>query len=253
MSKSNSKASRISERYITSFYDAINQTYLAILEARPQYILVPFRGAEPILRGVQLLASLDRNSSKMPRVIPLMIGEIDREISDHPYSFSEEEKRADIMKRLGRLKLPIGHPSFSIPARLLIIDEVQKGGSMSKNFGYVESALKKLRVVAELSGIAIAETGKKRHERFSALERERRIRPIFVEKLFTVDKQHFLPDLQRVDSNRTKTRIPNSAERMELFENLQRIHMEKRHPDELVRSKSARETPKKSLRINRPK
>jgi len=252
MSDVPSKASRISDRYITSFYDAINQTYLAILETKPHYILVPFRGAEPILRGVQLLASLDHNSSKMPRVIPLMIGEIDRAKSDHPYSFSEEEKRADIMKRLKRLTLPEGS-LFLSPPKLLLIDEVQKGGSMSKNFGYIESALKKLRITAELSGIAVAETGKSRHQRFSALERERRIRPIFVEKLFTVDKQHFLPDLQRVNPSRTKTHIPDSAERMELFENLQRIHMEKHHPDELARIKSTRETQRRLPRSSRHK
>ncbi len=237
-SKKRSKASRISEKYLNSFYDAVHQTYLSILKERPDYILVPFRGADPILKGVQLLASIDRNSSKMPRVIPLLIGEISREKSTHPYSFREDEKIAEIGRRLQRLKGLKGTP------KLIIVDEVQKGGSMSKNFGYVENALRRMGISAELSGIGIAETGTPRHERFSVLEQQGKIKPIFVEKLFTVDKQVFLPEIRRTDSNSTHISSHNLNERMEIFEKLQQMHMERYHPDTLREINEARTLPR---------
>ena len=177
------------EGYLADYFKALYQTYSEIINAKADILVVPLRGAEPLLRGIQLIASYNKKSSEMPRLCFLKIGEIEKAESEPKHSFTIDEQQIEAVRMLGKSLSAINKKG---PFKILLLDEASKGGSISKNVKLLEHALRKIGGAGEIKAISITEKGKPRCNNFTNMVRSGKINPIFVEKLLTTDKKKFL-------------------------------------------------------------
>lgn len=218
------------------FFEALYTAYQKILKLRPDIIVVPLRGAEPLLRGIQLFASLERKSNMMPRACFLRIGEINKKESTHPYSLDDEAQRGEVDKRIidAVKKIQKDNPS------ILLLDETVSGGSIAKNYAMVQRALSRYRSGAHLRSIAIAEVGRERFRGFNQLVAGGKIEPIFVQRLFTIDKENLLLELIRESRSSTRIRSHNIMTRLDMLTRLTREHKERQNGKRVQMSKRRR-------------
>ena len=194
---------------------------------RPDIIIVPLRGGEPLIRGIQLIASLERRSSELPMICFLKIGEINPEMSGYPVPIHQQDKDRIVREKLATTFKKIGKTNLKI----LLLDEAQYGGSISKNFQIIERAMKKIGYPdSKLGAIAIAEHKLQRRPLFKRLVEEKKIFVIPVEKLVTTDRQQYLLNLIR--RGRYSVSIgtsSNTTHRLNLLSRLEKLHKSHKH------------------------
>jgi hypothetical protein len=104
-----------------------------VLEQKPEVVLFPLRGAWPLAKGMQLAASLERQSSRLPlfKYPPFSSHyfskrtEIDRDVVFHNKQQVISEFMASLKRHLGKGGRP----------KLMVIDEVLSGSSLTGTYG----------------------------------------------------------------------------------------------------------------------
>lgn len=195
---------------ILAFYRACYGIYLHITGNRPDVIVAPLRGADPIIKTVRLIASLERNSEAIPTVVYPRTGEQsalpEKKVYSHippKYieSMSVSEKKRELLDMLGRV---VERKKPGQPVKVLLVDEAFSGGSISSHYSIIKELIRKHRWKVSLSAIAVTT----RHEKvehksgeYVRLRSEKKIREFSVPWLFTTDSPSFLQPL--IESRRS--------------------------------------------------
>ncbi len=196
-----------SQKEILEYYNAIYRSYLSIISQKPAAILAPLRGSEPLMKSINLIASLERKSSEIPRTYYPRIGQLNQNVNTTkvvdkaPPSFApspsqkaqyRETKRS--IERIIKNHIKNSKNSRKKPIKITIIDEVQRGGSLTQFTNMVEKILseKRNKYRINFNVISIAETGKKRCPEYIHLKQISNVKEFKVARLFTTDSPKFL-------------------------------------------------------------
>jgi len=222
--QSGSEDVRISEDRLMSFYQAIKRAEYIVSSRKPDLLIAPLRGAEPIIESMRVIARLEGH--ELPEVVYVETGTITAREDGKPLRPLFPHAKVDLVdKRL------TPHLEGSVrPLRLCLIDEVEQGGSIVKNFDYVNGAMRLMHpgVDFELFAIAICSRGTEKCEGFNQLRMMGRIFPLFVDDLFTVDRVRFLsPLVRRGDDVQREGEYPRDSKRI-LYSEIERLHLELR-------------------------
>ncbi|MEK6959067.1 MAG: hypothetical protein AABW59_03425, partial [archaeon] len=134
---------------LTDYYEALYAAYRSIIAQRPTAIIAPLRGAEPLAKTLMLFASYEHKSSLMPMFYYPKIGQISKGVKsyfvnkvapDYAASLEADEKKAEISRIVDRI-ITRAHESKSRQMRILLLDEVIGGGSITTSFGLLSEVL----------------------------------------------------------------------------------------------------------------
>ena len=213
---------RVSQESLVSFYKAIREAERIVISRQPDLLIGPLRGAEPIIKSIGIIASLECH--KLPTVLYIGTGCIDSLFEGqqrlNPKPLSDEQK-LDLVKESLSPYVIQRNEKF----RLCLIDEVNGGGSIVKNYDYINGALRIFypKTDFNLEAIAICNPQEK-CGRFKQLMRMRKITPLYVADLFTVDRTRYLTPLVRKGHNvEQKGKYPKDL-KSELYNELARLH-----------------------------
>ena len=193
-----------SDDVMESFYAGIVRAYQLILETRPDVIVIPLRGAEPLWKFIRSLANSDRCSSELPLACHLRLGEYHALDGEGVYQiaggagFEDKEKfvREGLSRVLGRLNNP--QPT------VCILDEAFNGGSIVKNYALVHDYLGREWPTAEdrLFCIAISDSRGDKTQKFKRMVESGGIVEVPVKALFTMDSPYYLYTLVKGDDDK---------------------------------------------------
>jgi hypothetical protein len=190
---------KVSEQAVLSFYKAICKAEYLVNSRKPNLLVGPLRGAEPIIESLKIIAGLEGH--EFPPVLYVETGSIDKVLEEgkilSPKPLRDEQKVQLVGQRL--------EPHVQDYGKLLnlcLIDEVESGGSIVKNYDYINGALRIFYPSTDYNLEAIAICGPKdKCGRFKQLWEMGRITPLFVDDLFTVDRTGYLSPLVRTGDN----------------------------------------------------
>ncbi len=191
---------------IVSFYEAIKLAERIVATEKPDLIVGPLRGAEPIIESMRVIAGLE--GRELPRVVYIETGSIDHifdgEVRKNPIPLNTKQKLGIVISRLAPYL--VNHWGLSV----LLVDEVEHGGSIVKNYDLVNEALNFYYPRANYDFKAVAICGPQdKCSKFEQLTRMGKIIPVYVRDLFTVDKTKFLsPLIRRSDDVRREGTYP---------------------------------------------
>lgn len=192
---------------IVSFYEGIKIAERTVATEKPDLIVGPLRGAEPIIESMRVIASLE--GREFPQVVYIETGCIDHVfdgmVRKNPVSLNVEQKLGIVMSRLAPYL-----DNHGGKLSVLIVDEVERGGSIVKNYDLVNKALHFSCSQANYDLKAVAICGPQdKCAKFEQLTRMGKIIPVYVRDLFTVDKTKFLsPLIRRSDDVRREGTYP---------------------------------------------
>ncbi len=189
-----------SQDELESFYIAIKIVYRIILASRPDAIIAPLRGAEPLIKSVQLLASLEGKSKRIPPVHYPRTGEQTAErvfrkerirdsfAADMVKAMTDAQKEKELPKIFEKIieRHKKGHP------KILLLDEVFQGGSIVGTLKRLDSCNYLRGNRAKIFAIGIANEPTPKNAEYKNLLNRRRIREIRVKRLFTIDSPQFI-------------------------------------------------------------
>jgi hypothetical protein len=175
------------DQYMESFYRGLLQAYQLLQEKKVDAVLLPFRGAEVIGKGLTLMYELDRKEK--PEFIYLNIGELDKK---GQRKMSEAAIRGEIARRICASRVV----QMESPV-LALVDEALSGGSISLNLDRMQKFLEEEKPDAKLFGIAIKQREIKRPlaPRYEERVMTGDIIPIEVKHLFFTDNESILHSL----------------------------------------------------------
>ncbi|MFH0863295.1 MAG: hypothetical protein V1875_09765 [Candidatus Altiarchaeota archaeon] len=213
---------RVSKEQVMSFYEAIREAEYIVASRKPDFIVAPLRGAEPLIESMAVVADLEGRD--MPEVVYIETGTIGSRIDGKPLRpLFPEGKVALVSERLGsRFRGKDGRLS------ICLVDEVESGGSIVKNFDYVNGAMRLYypKVDFDLYAVGICSRSREKCGRFVQLLGMGKITPLYVDDLFTVDRTRFLSPLVRKDDDVRRQGLYPGDSKNELYNNIERIHRE---------------------------
>lgn len=116
---------------VYSMYQGLNQAYEIISGVKPDLLVIPWRGAEPLLRGVQAFASVDGASNKLPPFVALEIGEYEfLNIEGRPVPDFIAANRETIRRKTGSALNRIGKNDPEV----MVLDETENCVQFARNF-----------------------------------------------------------------------------------------------------------------------
>ncbi|MFA5930778.1 MAG: hypothetical protein WC821_00535 [archaeon] len=211
------------------FYTGIYHAYQSIVYQGSNAIISPLRGAEPLVKSINLLATYEGNNSRIPRLYYPRVGQVNYgetkkvvakvnpDFASTRTQIATEQKRE--MRRTLESIIKTNNPIHDSRKRIVItlLDEVFSGGALAKNFSIMEEALNEInaeRIKRRLpmqkvafNVIAIADSGVKRCSEYQHLKSMRMVKEFVVPRLFTTDNPRFLFPL-------IKTKDPSLWEKM---------------------------------------
>jgi hypothetical protein len=185
---------------LTSFFKATYAAYRKIISTQPQVIIAPFRGAEPIMKAIFLYASLEGKSHQMPKVAWPRAGEqsiehsikVEKLSKNHAPAMSTEEKKQEFERIIHQaVKRSNGKPT-----RVVVVDEVIHGGSITNTIALLKNASDKMGKNVTISGFAIAEMGQVLKGEYRHLRSKGTINEFPVRRMFITDSPLFLRPLR---------------------------------------------------------
>ncbi|MFH0970204.1 MAG: hypothetical protein V1776_01960 [Candidatus Diapherotrites archaeon] len=183
---------------LLGFYRACYAVYRQIIHRRPTVIIAPLRGAEPILKTIHLIASLERKSSLMPPVMYPRTGEqsdldnglvFDTIPARFRESMTHAQKKKELTDMLGQVMSSVKRQK---PVRVMLIDEAFSGGSISEHFSLLDGIIRERNWNASLFGASVTTKRTPKSKVYSRLLWEGRIKQYDVPWLFTTDSMKFL-------------------------------------------------------------
>jgi len=108
---------------------------------------------------------------------------------------------------------------------LCLVDEVHSGGSITKNFDYINGALRIYYPEVDFDLEAVGICGQQEKcRKFNQLRDMGRLTPFYTDNLFTVDKTRYLSPLVRVNGDVVQEgRYPKDL-KGDLYKEIARIH-----------------------------
>ncbi len=217
---------------LESYFDAVHKVYEAVMRTNVDAILIPLRGAEPFMRAIRLFASLEKKSSQLPRFYTIKIGArvesgkkslfakgIPRDSGKYLPSISYAEQAKIIKATLARITKKSGKGNL----RLLLLDEVQMGGSITKQQDLITRAARELDLKLDLKTFAVAECGKQKSASFKERVSQGRIKVFAASRLIPCDSFKFLiQQIQTAHGERLGISKYATAHRLNLLTNLQK-------------------------------
>ena len=215
-----------------SFFSALQGLYRHVLQNGYSAVIIPLRGAEPFMKAVQLFASLERKSGRLPRVYYLKIGERVNEGRagvpkyNLPDSFGEflpaypiPAQRETIKNTLAKIAVH----SDKRDLKVLLIDEVINGGSVLKQRRLINEAAKELGLNVRLKTAVISEMGHAKKQAFQDLVKRGEIKVFGVKKIISSDNFKFLvQQVQTKEGEKLRVSKASFEHRMNLLAKLQK-------------------------------
>ncbi|MDD5111841.1 MAG: hypothetical protein PHG85_04805 [Candidatus Altiarchaeota archaeon] len=171
-----------------SMYEGLREAYSRITSNKPDLLVAPLRGAEPLLRGIQAMADSDGRSNALPPYVFLEIGEAGGRPADKDWT---EANRRRIENKLGAALKGLGKED----ADVMMLDETQHGVAFGRNYRQIKEFLNARFPKARLRAIAISDcmkTGMRMSDPYLAGED---ISVIGVKRLISMDQEERLPNL----------------------------------------------------------
>ncbi len=213
---------KVSKSALYSLYKALALAEEHIANKAPDLIIGPLRGSEPLIESMKIIA--DMNKRAFPNVLYIETGCIDSIVNDNtrfdPRALEEAQKVALVKKRL--------YPYVSGRKReinMSIIDEVVRGGSILKNYDYVNGAMKLYypEKKFKLNAVGIAGPEAKTYY-FEQMRAIGLLKAFFVENLFTVDRTRFLTPLIRTGDDVVQQGAYKRSVKSDLYDAIREIH-----------------------------
>lgn len=206
---------------VYSMYEGLEQAYGIILSDKPDLIVVPLRGAEPLYRGIQAMADSDGLSSSLPPHVLLEVGEF---TGPHQGFDWDRENPKTIKRKLGAALQKLGKEDPTV----MLLDETQHGVVFARNFLHLKAYLAGEHPKARLKAIAVSDAmrsgGRIPSERLAGED----IAVIGVKRLISMDEHERLPRLEWDAGGKRIAHAPSKPDelmtRLSLIEDIQRLH-----------------------------
>ncbi len=232
---------------IVFFYRACYGLYRQILAERPDIIVAPLRGADPIVKTIRLIASLERKSSSIPTIVYPRTGEQHRVPEKRQYthvppiyeeSMTISQKRRELEDMIQRA---VDKRNGRGVTTVFLIDEAFSGGSVSQHYHLLDDLIQQKKWNMKLRAFSVVTKHEKVASKSSAytrLVKEGRITEFEVPWLFTTDSPLFLYPLiaprstllsrirRRVIRPKVKLSLQAMEGRAQLFADIQDIWRE---------------------------
>ncbi len=195
-----------SAKELAEFYTATYKAYTSVIADKPNALIAPLRGAEPLTKAIRLYANSEKKSNLLPMFYYPRVGEFNYGVSgkilkkNHYYSpkaLEASEQKKEISRMLDRLiKRTVGRRKDK-KIKITVIDEVKQGGSVSQfvNFLNEEFAKRGMLKNVEINIIAIAQKNPNRSKGYLDLKKKYRVKELSVKRLFTMDSKRYLISL----------------------------------------------------------
>ncbi len=189
---------------LTYFYRACYELYRHIVVERPDVIIAPLRGAEPIVKTIRLIASLEKKSSLIPLIVYPRTGEQHKVERKNMYeslppqfeeSMTPRQKKRELDDMISRV---FGTKNGKRHKSIFLIDEAFSGGSVSTHYRLIDQLIREHSWNASLRTFSVTTKHQKVSQKSSdylRLLREGRITEVEVPWLFTTDSPFFLQPL----------------------------------------------------------
>jgi hypothetical protein len=253
---------------LEAFTRATYKAYLSVLSTKPDALIAPLRGSEPLVKVMNLYASEERKSNQMPRVFYPRLGQIslgehgkiiDKTLPGFIQSQSEPEQVRELRRMLDSV-LKRSRVDQKKRIHLVLIDEVRHGGSVAQAVEMIEGLIanKATKIPVSLSVIAIAENKAYRSASYNALKSRIHVKEFLVPRVFTMDsanslfpllkeKRIFWPFSSRLKLGITKKAIRGRQELLEDISALrekERLHLSNGRLENTVRFARLKKIPK---------
>lgn len=204
---------------LEAFAHAAYKSYLSIISSRPDAIIAPLRGAEPIIKAINLYANEEKKSALIPPVFyprtgQLSIGKSGEVIDKTAPGFSPSQKESEQLREINRSLDKIiksAKRNYKNKIHITVIDEVRHGGSVSQAVDLIDELLrrKKTGLTIDISVLAIAEKKAYRSKPYIHLKTRKNFKEFLVPRVFTMDSGRYLFPLIKEKSKNWpyKTRI----------------------------------------------
>lgn len=187
---------------LEAFTKATYKAYLSILSTKPDAVIAPLRGAEPLIKVMNMYASEERKSNQMPRVFyprlgQISIGEHGKVIDKTKPGFLQSQSEPEQVRELRRMLdsvLKRSRIEKKKRIHLVLVDEVRHGGSVSQAVEMIERliATKATGIPVSISIVAIAEEKAYRSANYNALKSRVHVKEFYVPRVFTMDSANSL-------------------------------------------------------------
>ncbi|MEM4327177.1 MAG: hypothetical protein QXZ13_03355 [Candidatus Diapherotrites archaeon] len=193
---------------LQGYYKELYSAYIYIISQQADAIISPLRGSEILIKTINLFASLNKNSSLMPRIYYPKTGQINsnvpskkvnRVVSSYQTSIPEKEQKREMNRIIDKiLTLANSKNKRKKKIKIIFIDEVYSGGALVQGIKLLESIIKERNLDnIVLSIVAIADARKQRCPAYLSLKTRKKIREFEVPRLFTTDSLKFLYPLRK--------------------------------------------------------
>ncbi|MFH0954688.1 MAG: hypothetical protein V1777_01135 [Candidatus Micrarchaeota archaeon] len=183
------------------FYEVCYEIYRQIVHQRPDLIIAPLRGSDPIIKTVLLIASLERKSKLIPKIVYPRTGEqtdipFQRGYASVPAklreAMTEDQKQKELLALVGP-KIEACKPGHAL--KLFLVDEAFSGGSISQHYRLLENLIREKGWRVRMRAISVASRPVPKSSGYRRLVNAKKIREFSVPWLFTTDSPLFLHPL----------------------------------------------------------
>ncbi|MFH1056694.1 MAG: hypothetical protein V1717_02775 [Candidatus Micrarchaeota archaeon] len=224
-------------REFESYYNAVRTAYERIAENPPDLIIANLRGGLPLIRSIQLIASLERNSGRMPKIVFIKTGAVTKAGEQLFWEYNltrgltQPEKRRIVKEIFDKHVKPVLMENPN--ARITVIDEAVSGGSIRALISNIDRLLQEGRFSnARITSLAI-KSGEGGIHYPQHLKEGLTVLP--VAKLFTIDTHPFHYPLVIEEKTRGALRsVPKTKfdptgfwGMQRLLDDIQRMHLER--------------------------
>lgn len=258
---------------LAAFREAMYHAYLSILSQKPTAIIAPLRGAEPLIKVIQLFASGERKSSQIPMIYYPKVGQMTMDIMPKyvekiPPSYSKSMDEAQKKCEYSRVLDRIMSRNKGKQVRLILLDEVIGDGSISTSYKLIQELIAEKTSKGDrnfrgrqinFGAIAISDQSRQQSKKpdYLNLVHRGKIREFKVPRLFTTDSSKFITGLSYMEKpnwwNPPRVKRVLSKERIEgtqrllsdlqalehngTFGSAKRIHRIKKIPKQVVQKR----------------
>ena len=220
---------------LVGYYRAIYRAYRSLVASKPDAIIVPLRGALPLIRSVQFFASLEHKSRFLSRIYYSRTGQLlastkervfEKTVRDEVKAIPESQKLQEFGGILERVRI---HSTSKVP-HIILFDEAFGGGSISKSYELIEKAAAGKGMAIRLDAMAIASGERARtSSAYKHLLSLKRLKEFEVPRLFTLDNPRFLQPLIEREASKTLRNVTWHASRVlpKPVKRVLRTHFEK--------------------------
>lgn len=147
--KKRQKPPAYNEAEILSFYGAINGAYEEIKKVKPDIIVAPLRGAEPLIKSIRLVAGLEKASWAIPKVAYVKTGQFTADYVPGKKLVERVEQRlvpapthGEKKKIIDSALAPHAEKLNKDNPHIMLLDEAMRGGSITESYEILREFLR---------------------------------------------------------------------------------------------------------------